>query len=340
MTARRHLSRAAALAGLAVLLTACGPHTDKTIGMRSTALSLQFARPDLAKPIPPNIVLQILPVPAVPHVHVTQGPPPQVLPAPPPPPPPVSQCPAAKPATPLTESTTAAPRAGQYPFATKGATAVFDGTQTASAPLPPLTQVAVSGAQPVDPGSTIAAEGGAPASGKEQLYTITTQLSDNVKQIDTIEVSATSVNLAQRTVVDGRRSLTITPTPQVQLVVFGPVGSSWKSSGTDQGTAATLTYNGTISAITKTVVCAQPVNAYVVTYTEKLVSTLDQEVIQTVDGDPNTLTIAPQLGGLVLARQVSTDDIRLDSDLSGYVEVTMKYTSLLQRLEPVVGAGP
>ena len=80
--------------------------------------------------------------------------------------------------------------------------------------------------------------------------------------------------------------------------------------------------------------CGQEVSAYVVTYTEKLTSPLDQEMIQTVDGEPNTLTVAPQYGGLVIGRQVATDDIRLDSDLAGYVEVMMKYSSVLRHLEP------
>lgn len=332
MTHRR-LHRGALVAAAALLLTACGPHTDKTIGMRSTALSLQFARPDLAKRIPPKVIVQILPVPATGPTHVITGPPPTTPPVELPPVP-VSQCPKVTAALPLKESTQTSPRPGYYSFATKGSGAISDGTVVTSAPIPGLTQVTISAPIPVQPGTTASIDGPPPASGVEQLYTVTTQLSDVVKQIDQLVVTATSINLVQRTVVDGRRTLTVTPTPQVKLIVFGPVGSSWRSAGTDNSNAATLSYDGTISGITKVTVCGQPVNAYVVTYNETLTSPLDLELIRTVDGAPNTLTLAPQLGGLVLARQVSTDDIRYDSDLSGYIEVKLAYSSKLRQLEP------
>lgn len=335
---RTRLNRAALLAVAGLQLTACAPQADTTIGMRSTALSLQFARPDLAKPIPPRVIVQILPVPSTGPVHITSGPPPSAPPVVVPRVP-ISECLPSTPAVPLKESTASAPRAGHYASTTKGSATVSDGTQEQSAPIPELTQIAISEAIQVAPGTTAPVEGGVPASGTELLYTVTTQLSDTVKQIDKLVLSATSINLAERTIVDGRRTLTVTPSPQVQLVVFGPVGSTWKSNGTDSGSSATITYEGTISAVTSTTVCGQLVNAYVVTYAETLTAPLDRELIQTVDGAPNTLTIAPQLGGLVVARQVSTDDIRFDSDLGGYVEVTMAYTSQLRRLDPS-GTGP
>lgn len=333
MTARRRFRRGGALlAAAGLLFTACGPHTDKTIGMRSTALSLQFARPDLAKPIPPNVIIQILPVPSSGPDNVSST----LRPSPVPvttPPPPVGECAPTAPAAPLKEATQSTPAAGNYAYTTKGVSMVSDGTQTASAPIPELTQVAVSEPVKVAPGTTAPLEGGAPGSGSELLYTVITQLSDTVKQIDRLVVSATSINLAERTLVDGRRTLTITPTPQVQLVVFGPVGTQWRSTGTDTGSTATIAYQGQISAVTSVKVCGQPVNAYVVTYTETMTSPLDRELVRTVDGDVNTLTIAPQLGGLMVGRQVSSDDLRYDDDLGGYIEVGMKYTSALRHLQ-------
>jgi hypothetical protein len=296
--------------------------------MRATALSLQFARPDLAKPIPPEVIEQIIPTPGPLLPPVVLAPPVTDVPTP------LSDCPPTTAARPLQQSTQTTPPAGSYAYTSTGLSTVADGTQTVHAPIPELTQVVVSEPIKVAPGTTVAVEGGAPASGSELLYTVITQLSDSVKQIDRLVLSATSINLAERTLVDGRRTLTITPTPQVQLVVFGPVGSSWRSNGTDSGNSATLNYTGEISAVTSVNVCGQPVNAYVVTYTEALTSPLDLEQVKTEDGSTNTLTIAPQFGGLVVGRKVSTDDIRYDSDLGGYIEVWQDYTSTLRQLQP------
>lgn len=333
----RSLARLAVLVAAAGLLTACGPHAGVTIGMRSTALSLQFARPDLAKPIPPNVITKILPAPPTPPPVLIPNPTssaaPTVAPTP------VSECPSTKPALPLKMSTSSTPRPGYYSFATKGNATVSDGTKQLTLPIPDLTQVAVSAATSVDADTTSPLEGGAPASGKEPLYTVTTQLSDTVKQIDKLAVSASSINLVERTVTDGRRSLSVTPTPQIQLMVFGPVGTTWRSNGTDSGNTATINYQGTISKVTATKVCGQVVKAYVVTYTETLTSPLDQELIRTSKGSTNTMTVAPQLGGLVIGQQVHTDDLRYDSDLGGYIEIWMDYKAALSRLQPTK-AGP
>jgi hypothetical protein len=323
------------LAATGLLLTACGPHPDTQIGMRATALSLQFARPDLAKPIPPNVILQILPGPLSELSPTVLAPPSLDVPTPPAP----SECPPKTPAKPLKESTQDTPAAGNYAYSTKGRGTVADGTKTTTSPIPEDTQVAISEPVKVTPGTTAPVEGGAPSSGSELLYTVVTQLSGTVKQVDRLVVSATSINLAERTLVDGRRSLTFTPSPQVQLVVFGPVGSTWRSYGADSGSSANLNYQGRISAVTSVNVCGQPVNAYVVTYSETLTSPLDRELIRTVDGAANTLTIAPQLGGLVVERQVSTDDLRYDSNLGGYIEVWMEYSSALRQLQPSSASG-
>jgi hypothetical protein len=328
----RSLPQLGVLVCVAGLLTACGPHSGVTIGMRSTALSLQFARPDLAKPIPPNVITKILPTPPNPPAVLVPNPKPSATPTVPVPP--IREYPAPKSALPLKASTSSTPRAGYYSVATKGNATVSDGTRQLTLPIPDLTQVAVSAATSVEADSTAPLEGGAPASGKEPLYTVTTQLSDTVKQIDKLAVSASSINLVERTVTDGRRSLSVTPTPQIQLMVFGPVGTTWRSDGTDSGNTATISYTGTIARVTAVKVCGQVVKAYVVSYTESMTSPLDQERIRTSKGSTNTMTIAPQLGGLVIGQQVHTDDLRYDSDLGGYIEIWMDYKAALTRLQP------
>jgi hypothetical protein len=340
---RRRARLAAGPLLLALALSACGPHTDSTIAMRATALDLQFARPDLAVPVPPKVIVRLLPAPPVALHHIVD---PSVPVLPPPPPPAPAGCPAATapgtPGKPLATSTLGAPTAGYYTYATKGTGTVSGGTDTTSAALPTSTYVAISASQQVPPDSTVAAEGGAPASGTETQYTVTTQLSKSVTQIDTLAVSATSINLVKRQLSNAERTFDFVPTPQVQLMVFGPVGSTWSSRGTDSGTSSTLDYAGSIDAVTEVKVCGVVTKAYRVSYQETLTNPTGSEVIRTGtdSAHPATFTIAPQLGGLVLAQQVYSDDVRLYRDLSGYVGTTLDYTSVLTDLVPATQAAP
>jgi hypothetical protein len=326
---------------LGLLLSACGPHTDSSIAMRATALDLEFARPDLAVPVPPKIVVRLLPAPPAALQHIVDP----SFPSPPPPPPPAAPvgCPPdtapGTPGKPLAQSTLGAPTPGYYTYATKGKGTVSGGADSTTAPIPPSTIVAVSASQQVPPSSTIDVEGGTPPSGKETEYTVTTELSAKVKQIDTLAVSATSINLVKRQLTNAERSFDFIPTPQVRLVVFGAVGSSWSSRGTDSGTSATMDYAGSIDAVRDVKVCGVVTKAYQVTYSSTLTNNAGYEVIRTGtdSAHPASLMIAPQLGGLVLSQQVYTEDIRLYSNLSGYVGTTLDYTSLLTDLTPNSG---
>ena len=346
---RRRARLAAGPLLLALAVSACGPHTDSTIAMRATALDLQFARPDLAVPVPPVVVVRLLPAPPLDLQRIVDPSLPQ-LPPPPPPPPPAGCPPATAPGTPgkpLVTSTLGAPEPGYYTYATKGVGTVSGGSDTTSAPIPGETYVAISASQQVAPDATVAAEGGAPASGTETQYTVTTQLSKTVTQVDTLSVSATSINLVKRQLSNGVRSFDFVPTPQVQLMVFGPVGSTWSSRGTDSGTSATFDYSATIDAVTDVKVCGVVTKAYRVSYQSTLTNTTGNEVIRTGtdSAHPASFTLAPQLGGLVLAQQVYSDDVRLYSSSSptvsaGYVGTTLDYTSVLTDLKPATQAAP
>ena len=322
----------AAIAGLTA--TACGPHPAASIAMRSTALNLQFARPDLAKPIPPKILINLLPAPPagfVPPVSSVPSTPIIVVP-------PANTCPPpskrAKPAAPLKTSTLGSPAAGFYVYNTKGKATVSGGAQNVTVPMLPITQVAISKPTMADPDTTVVAEGGAPASGKETEYTVTTRLSDKLSQVDELMVSATSINLMQRTLSDGERTMTFTPSPQVQLVVFGAVGSSWKSKGTDSSSGSVMDYQGTIAGIKQVDVCGQFVKGYDVIYSATLTNPAEAEIIRTNSNDANTLLVAPQLGGLIVSQHIDTDDIRFNASLSGYLGVTLNYDTTVNRLTP------
>ena len=340
----RHRRTAALLAVLA--LTACGPDPDTQIGMRASTLDLQFARPDLAIPVPPNIVVRLLPAAPAVLDRISRPSAAPLPPSLPPTPPPPAGCPAAsapgRPGKPLAESTSGTPKPGYYGYATKGKGTVTGGTDPVTAPLPPSTSVAVSASQLVPPSSTIDVEGGAPASGKQPEYTVTTQLSSTVRQVDTLRVSATSINLVKRQISNAERSFEVELTPHVRLMVFGPVGTSWSSRGTDSDTSTTFDYSGTIEGVTKVKVCGVVTEAYRVSYESTLTNTAGYEVIRTGtdSAHPASFTIAPQLGGLVLAQQVYSEDLRLYSNLGGYVQTTLDYTSVLTDLEPAAVGAP
>lgn len=329
---------------LGLSLSACGPHTDSSIAMRMTALDLQFARPDLAVPVPPKVIVRLLPAPPQALQHILH---PEVPAAPPPAPapPPVGCPPAAAagvPGKPLAESTLGAPAPGYYGYATNGKGSVTNGTEVTTASLPPSTAVAISASTQVDPDATVDVEGGVPPSGKEAQYTVTTQLSPTVRQVDTLAVSASSINLVKRQLTDAERSFDFVPSPQVQLMVFGPVGKSWSSHGTDSNNSATLDYSASIDAVVDVKICGIVTKAYQVTYSSTLTNTVGSEVIRTGtdSAHPATFTIAPQLGGLVLAQHVYSEDVRLYRDLSGYIGTTLDYTSVLRELTPATVATP
>jgi hypothetical protein len=330
LTAKR-IAACAVVAGFAA--TACGPHPAASIAMRANALNLEFARPDLTKPIPPTILVKLLPAPppVIAPGASTPIPPIVVVPA-------TNGCPPpkkAKPAAPLKESTLGAPAAGFYGYANKGSATVSGGAQNVSVPMPFLTVVAVSASRQEAPDTTVPAEGGAPPSGKETEYTVTSHFSSTVSEVDVLMVSATSINLVQRTLTDGQRTLTFAPTPQVQLIQFGAVGSNWKSSGTDSNSGSVMNYQGSITGIKQINVCGKLVKGYEVSYSYSLSNPSVGEIIRTNSNDANTLLVAPQLGGLILSQHVDTDDIQFNASLSGYIDVMLKYDSTLKRLTPV-----
>jgi hypothetical protein len=308
--------------------------------MRATALDLQFARPDLAVPVPPVVVVRLLPAPPLSLQHILR--PGTPVPPPPPPPPLPVGCPATTapgvPGKPLVEGTLGAPAAGYYSYDTVGKGTVSGGSDATSAPLPPGTQVAISASVQVPPSTTIDAEGGAPATGTQTLYTVTTVLSPTVRQIDTLAVSATSLNLVKRQLTDGARSFDFTPTPQVRLMVFGPVGSTWSSHGADQNSGASMDYSGSVDAVTDVKACGVVTKAYLVSYQSTLTNPTGYEVVRTGtdSAHPSTFTIAPQLGGLVLAQRVYSQDVRLMRDLSGYVGTTLDYASTITDTKPTL----
>ena len=339
MRARLRPRTTAAL--LAVLaLTACGPDPDTQIGMRASTLDLQFARPDLAVPVPPNIVVRLLPAPPAVLDRISRPTGTPLPPSVPPPPPAPVGCPAdsapPRAGKPLAESTAGSPTPGYYAYATKGKGTVTGGTDPVTAALPPSTSVAVTASQLVEPSATIDVEGGAPSSGKQLEYTVTTQLSSTVRQVDTLRVSATSINLVKRQLSNAERSFEVELSPHVQIMVFGPVGTRWSSRGTDSETSTSFDYAGTIEGVTEVKVCGVLTKAYRVAYESTLTNTAGYEVIRTGtdSAHPASFTIAPQLGGLILAQQVYSEDLRLYSNLGGYVQTTLDYTSVLTDLEP------
>lgn len=339
-TSTRRIRALALPVVLGLALTACGPDREAEIAMRATALDLQFARPDLAVPVPPKIIVRLLPAPPVVLDRITDpSAPPLPVPTQAPPVAPVG-CPPAgtpgRPGTPLVESTLGAPAPGLYTFDTKGTGTVSGGVDSVSAALPLSTFSTVSAPRQVDPSDTVDLEGGAPASGKQTQYTVTTRLSDKVTQTDVLRVSATSINLVSRTLENAERTFEIKPSPQVQLMVFGPVGTRWSSRGTDQDTTSTLEYSGSIDAETEVTVCGVTTKAYTVSYSSTLTNPPGYEVVRTgTDAThPASFTIAPQLGGLVLAEKVYTEDVRLYSNLSGYVGTTLDYSRMLTDLTP------
>lgn len=318
-------------------LTGCGPHVDSSIGVRAQALDLQFARPDLAVPVPPSIVVKLLPAPppSLQHVVVPSPPPVIVFPTPPPPTCPAASAPGRR-GTPLAETTQTSPKPGFYVYDSKGKATVSGSTPTLTADVPKTTNVTITAGTPVAPDQTIDVEGGAPKSGKLVEYSVTTALSSTFRQVDTLQVSATSINLVKRQLVSPARSFTTTFTPHVQIMKFGKPGTTWSSRGVDSDNAASFDYSASIDGVTEVKVCGVVTPAYTVTYQSTLTNVSGSEVIRTGtdSAHPASFTIAPQLGGLILSQQVYSEDVALYPSLGAYVGTTLDYASTLTDLEP------
>lgn len=346
----------AALGALALLTAGCGIHPSVSIGIRSTALDLRFARPDLAAPIPPNVIEEVLPraaaVVPTPHtaiapVSVGTLPPPTAGPGVPPStvPPPVLVSPPTCPTAgghpdQLAQSTSAAPRPGIYDYATKGTATVNGGSSSDTVAVPTTTPELVSTPIRVAPDPTTAQAEGTPTTGQETEYSVTTSIGSSIKQVDVLVDTPVGVDLVSRTLSDGQRTIKFTPSPEVSVLRFGPVGTSWKSTGSDSSDGSTVSDSGTITAIRTLSVCGQIVKAYSVQYTQQLVDPVDSEIISTASNDPNTFAVAPQLGGLVVAQHVDTSDVRFDSSLGGFIGISLDYTTSIDTLVPSAGSGP
>lgn len=354
----RLLRRRVAMVGLGALtLAGCGIHPSVSIGIRATALDLRFARPDLAKPIPPVIVQEVLPRPSAPPAPAPASLPPGVVtpvrsstspvtstPTTVPVLVPPSSCPTPAGAHPgaLAQSTSSAPLAGVYAYATKGTATVTGGSNSSSTTenLPATTHVQVSTPNEVPADSTTAQAEGTSPNAKETEYTVTTYLGSTIKQVDVTVVTPIGLDLVSRTYTDGERTVTYAPEPEVSLMRFGPVGTSWKTSGTDQASGATITDQGSIAAETTVQVCGQTVKAYEVQSSQQFVDPLNIEIIQTNDSDPNSFVIAPQLGGLVVGGHVDYTDRRYISSQNGFVGITLDYSTTVDSLVPAAGGAP
>lgn len=323
-----------ALVGLA--LSACGsPNPDVSIGIRSMALGLQFAKPELAKPIAPNVIIKYIPAPpgvTVPLLPQYQSPPGSVPVVVPPSAP--DYCPVAAfdavPKENVARAPKAPPVAGVYAFASKGATKVTGGTTELTVPIPKDTSVSFSPSRRVDPDATSAAA--APAQVPE--FTMTTALSPTYTQTDTLRENETGIVLVKRVIKDASRTLTFNPTPPVTFYQYGAEKDSWNSAGVDLDTGAALLISGLIGQRVRVDVCGELVDTYTVTLTEQFADVQTGETIETSPTDMNTFQMAPQFGGLIVKRHVNVTDTRTDRATGSQATVNLAYDSLLTSTTP------
>ena len=330
----------ALVAASAHVLTGCASSKPSlNIGMRQTALDLEFKVAALAKPVAREVLVQYIPAAPAPQLPVYTGPkyvyvdePPVAVPEPVELPDP---CPEAafdavpkynvalKPAHP--------PKAGVYNLTQSGTASVSDGASTVQANLP--AQGSVSFGLPVlTSPSTLdtAANTGTPGAEFDMVTTV----SPKYVVTERLRITNSQIEMLSRTIVDGTRKIEFVADPAITYYKFGLEQDSWNSASVDLDRHEAMLVQGTIGKRERIDICGELVDTYTVTITENFINLDTGEQIVTNAAEPNTFQIATQYGGLLVKRHVSLIDTFTDAKTQAALTEKIAYTSTMQKTSP------
>jgi hypothetical protein len=314
-----------------------------SIGMRQTALDLEFKVAKLARPVPRQVVIQYLPAPPTPAPRF-----PQVIVLPPlpgPPPLPPDPCPVA-PYDAVPDANVAlrpdrAPTPGTYVQRLQGTAKVTVGATSLTAVLPQSATVTVGRSTIVTPPPTdtlnqVAAnpqnQTGPSAPGPQ--YDVVTHVTDRYVVTETFLITDTQVELVRRKVVDGAHTSVFAPTPAITFYKYGAQGTTWNSVGVDLGTGTAMLVQGAIGARQRIDVCGKLVDTYSVTLKTSMVNVQTGEQVMTSESDPSTFNIATQYGGVIVKRHVHETFTGKDPGTGESLTEEISYTTLANEVDP------
>ena len=307
------------------------------LGVKRVALSLAFAEEELAEPVAPRVLYELVPAPpeliAAPDVPYVA--PSFELPS-------FLACQPAPEGAPLgaaVERVAAAPPvAGTYLRRNTGTIHIEGGVVPIDLPYPPLstwvhgepTEVSVT-PTPVAGNSFQVPTEPAPADEYEVVKTLTPDFTIT----DRLRRTPTAIELVSRVTNANGTESTFTPEPPIIVHQFDVEGTQWTSAGMDTATGTAMLFEGTIEAREIVDVCGTIVDTYRVTFVEQVVNLRTGEVSGSQPNVPNAYNIAPQLGGLIVREDVHSTLTAREPNSGATVLVQMDYVSTLASPDPI-----
>jgi hypothetical protein len=309
-------------------------HHDLELGIKRVALALAFADEGKAQPVPPKVVYQLIPAPPALVDEAPSTPPaalpPFELPA-------FITCPKANlagaPAQAVLRLATKPPDAGKYPRRNTGTIHVDGGLVPLDLPYPPFSLWEFGAATHVDVAGDPSGAAVAPETDDE--FTVKKALTPDFFTVETLRRTSTGIVLVKRESTANGVKTTFTPTPPPTVYQFGVENDEWRSAGIDTDTSTSILITGKILKREVVDVCGTLVDTYQAQYTEELVNLDTGEVSGTDPAATSLISVAPQLGALVVKEDMHLVSHVRDAKSGAPLTITMTYISTASSTEPV-----
>lgn len=320
---------------LAVTAAGCGSsEAGLDLGVRRVALNLAFAVEELAVPVEPNRIIQLIPAP--PGIDE-----PADLASPPPfeAPPPFELCPTAPagaaPREPVSREISNPPVPGEYLRRNEGTIGVTGGPFPIQLPFPFVSTWEIGEAETVEVPAPFGV--GEPTSHRE--YDVRKVLAPGFEVIERMRLTPDALQLLSRTTINQESTTVFTPEPPIDVYVFGVEGDDWVSTGMDDASGTAMLYQGVIEQREIIDVCGELIDTYRVVVTEQLVNLGTGEVSGTSssEDEQTVYSYATHLGGLVVREVVHTTHSTRDPETGSPLVIELDYVSTLARVEPGLG---
>ncbi len=320
VTPPRRMATVVALTGAVALGAGCAstPKYSEDIGVRRVGLSLAFKDEALAKPVPPNIIIQLIPAPpeltrqAVPDLTPFMDTTPRPLPSVPRKPlkPFQLPCPAAPadaaPDAPAPLVIVKPPKEGKYRRFNTGTVKVTTATLSLTLPYPFVTTMEVKNVKSGMVASAI--PGGAPT--PLTTFQVIETLTQTSTVTESYQFNDKELDLVSRSTKNDFGATVINPSPPLKVYDFAGFGTNLAAAGVDAPNAEGIAVQGKVSKSHVVDLCGTVIDT-VETATQTTISNLADPTASggTQPGATDLTAVATQLGGLFARREFHTTEI-------------------------------
>lgn len=350
----RSMRRSVAVAvSASVALAACGGGSQPSLrlGARAIALDLAFAKKELAQPVAPEVIVQIIPAPP----QVASGQMPLESAAVPPnapttlPPPCAAAPPGTAPAAVAPVGITRPPRPGRYKRHNSGTFGIKAGALDLRLPFPPETFDDVSPAREVAPQSMADAAANLVGAGKPAPnqpgsgvfeWDVRQEITASFVITTTYRLTRDALAIVRRVTTTMAGESAFSPSPPVTVMELNQgVGRTWRSAGVDSDSRTALFIDGTIKATEPVDLCGAVVDSFRVATSETFANLATGESSGT-NGAGNVYNVATQLGGLFVSTEQHYTQQTRDKATGTPIVLSFDYVSTMNRPEPTAQVAP